>query len=257
MQIWAIANQKGGVGKTTTSLLLARGLAAMDQRVLLVDLDPHASLTRAFGIPTDPPPPGTHDLFSDLGGADLTSLARRTAVPSLLMVPAQPALATLERRGATQPGLGLALGRALHAVRGRYDYVLLDCPPTLGLLMVNALAAADRLVVPSQTDPLAMHGLADMLRTAEMVERSRRRPLPRHVIPTLYDRRTRAGVQVLGQLKDMYEGIVWPKAIPMDTRLREAPTLVAEEAPTGRGAEAYASALRWLLSVLPRQQEAA
>src|SRR5699024_4382735 len=73
MQIWAIANQKGGVGKTTTSLLLARGLAGMDQRVLLVDLDPHASLTRAFGVPTDPAPPGTHDIFSELGGADLTS----------------------------------------------------------------------------------------------------------------------------------------------------------------------------------------
>src|SRR5690606_12859945 len=105
------------------------------------------------------------------------------------------------------------------------------------------------------TDPLAMHGLADMLRTAEMVERSRRRPLPRHVIPTLYDRRTRAGVQVLGQMQDMYAGIVWRKAIPMDTRLREAPMLVGEEPPTGRGADAYGSALRWLLSVLPRQQE--
>ena len=256
MQTWAIANQKGGVGKTTTSLCLARGLAGMGQRVLLVDLDPHSSLTRAFGIPAEPPPAGTHDIFASQPG-ELDSLARRTEIDGLRLVPAQPALATLERRGATQPGLGLALGRALHGCRDRYDYAVLDCPPTLGLLLVNALAAADRLVVPTQTDPLAMHGLADMLRTAGMVERSRRRPLPQHILPTLYDRRTRAGVHVLDQLHERYEGRVWPKAVPMDTRLRDAPSLTLAEAPAGRGADAYRSALRWLLDALPEQQEAA
>ena len=116
MQTWAIANQKGGVGKTTTSLCLARGLATDGARVLLLDLDPHASLTRAFGIPSDPPPAGSHDLFS-AHGSDIAAVRRETAVHNLQVVAAQPALATLERRGATQPGLGLALGRALHGVR--------------------------------------------------------------------------------------------------------------------------------------------
>ena len=244
MQIWAIANQKGGVGKTTTSLCLARGLAR-ESRVLLIDLDPHASLTRAFGIPSDPPPAGSHDLFSSAG--DIGAVARDTLVADLHLVAAQPALATLERRGATQPGLGLALGRALHAVRGRYDYTLLDCPPTLGLLMVNALAAADRLGVPTQTDPLALHGLADMLRTADMVERSRRRALPRHIVPTLFDRRTKSGVQSLEQLRDRHGGKVWPGVVPMDTRLRDAHTLTEAELPDCRGTEAYARALAWLL----------
>ena len=257
MQTWAIANQKGGVGKTTTSLCLARGLAADGARVVLVDLDPHASLTRSFGVPTDPPPAGSHDLFNTGGSVELRSLARGTAIDNLLLVAAQPALATLERRGATQPGLGLSIGRALHAARAHFDYAVLDCPPTLGLLMVNALAAADRLVVPTQTDPLALHGLADMLRTADMVERSRRRPLPRHILPTLYDRRTRSGVQSLDRLHELYEGHVWPKAVPMDTRLRDPATLTAAEQPTGRGADAYRSALNWLLAAMPRQQEAA
>ncbi len=247
MQAWAIANQKGGVGKTTTTLCLARGLAFAGHRVLLIDLDPHASLTRAFGVPAMPPPAGSHDLFGS-DGASLAALARSTDVAGLKLVAAQPALATLERRGATQPGLGLALGRALHFVQSSYDYALLDCPPTLGLLMVNALAAADRLVVPTQTDPLALHGLADMLRTAEMVERSRRRPMPRYVLPTLFDRRTRTGVQSLDLLHDRYEDRVWPGAVPMDTRLRDAHGLTTAEMPTGRGADAYRRALKWLLA---------
>jgi chromosome partitioning protein len=260
MQIWAIANQKGGVGKTTTSLCLARGLAANGgrggQRVLLIDLDPHASLTRAFGIAVEPPPAGSHDLFAN-PDTELRSLARATPVDGLLMIAAQPALATLERRGATQPGLGLALGRALQRAREEFDQVLLDCPPTLGLLMVNALACADRLVIPTQTYPLALHGLADMLRTAAMVERSRRRPLPQHILPTLFDRRTRAGVQSLDELHERYEGQAWPRAVPMDTRLRDAAALTAAEPPGGRGFDAYQSALNWLLHALPRQQEAA
>ncbi|MGO4551379.1 ParA family protein [Lysobacter sp. 2RAF19] len=246
MQAWAIANQKGGVGKTTTTLFLARGLAQAGHRVLLVDLDPHASLTRAFGVPADPPATGTHDVFA--ANATLSSMARATGIERLSLVAAQPALATLERRGATQPGLGLALGRALHAARSQYDHVLMDCPPTLGLLMINALAGADRLIVPTQTDPLALHGLADMLRTAEMVERSRRRPLPGFVLPTLFDRRTRSGIESLELMQQRYDGRVCPIAVPMDTRLRDAHAVASVADPVGRGATAYARALDWLLA---------
>ena len=256
MLIWAIANQKGGVGKTTTSLCLARNLAESGARVLLVDLDPHSSLTRAFGVPSHPPPAGTHDIFNG-PDAPLGSLARSTAIDGLRLVAAQPALATLERRGATQPGLGLALGRALHGVREGYDYALLDCPPTLGLLMVNALAAADRLVAPTQTDPLALHGLRDMMRTADMVERSRRRPLPRAVIPTLHDRRTRSGQQSLDALRETYGEQVSPDPIPLDTRLRDAAAVATGPTLASRGADAYREALQWLLDPISLECEAA
>ena len=140
MRVWAIANQKGGVGKTTSTLCLGRSLADAGHRVLLVDLDPHGSLTRAFGVPTEPPPAGTYDLFND---RNISDVARPSGYRGIDLVAAQPAMATLERRSATQPGLGLALGRALQAEPDGHDYALLDCPPTLGLLLVNALAAFD------------------------------------------------------------------------------------------------------------------
>ncbi|AUZ55131.1 ParA family protein [Stenotrophomonas acidaminiphila] len=248
MRIWAIANQKGGVGKTTTTLALGRGLAALGQRVLLIDLDPHASLTRAFGVPLDPPPPGVLELFATPPG-EIAALARGSAIPGLDYLCAQAALATLERRSANQPGLGLALQHALAQHGQRHDYILLDCAPTLGLLMINALAAADRLIIPTQAEPLALHGLEGMVRTGQMVERSRGRPLPVSILPTLFDRRTRTGNETLRQMQDRHGERVWEDAIPIDTRISTPATLTApahDDAYPGRGLSAYRRALEWL-----------
>ncbi|MDU1296639.1 MAG: uroporphyrinogen decarboxylase family protein, partial [Enterobacter hormaechei] len=126
------------------------------------DLDPHASLSRAFGVPADPPPAGVLELFG-APPADLSSLCHASSIQGLDYVCAQSALATLERRSANQPGLGLALQNALARHQGQHDYILLDCAPTLGLLMINALAAADRLIIPTQAEPLALHALLDKL----------------------------------------------------------------------------------------------
>jgi len=264
MRVWAIANQKGGVGKTTTTLALGRGLAMRGSRVLLIDLDPHASLTRAFDLPAEPAPAGVLELFND-PAPELSSLARDSGIPQLRYVAAQTALATLERRSATQPGLGLALSNALARGGADYDYVLFDCPPTLGLLMVNALAAADHLIVPTQTEPLALHGLAGMCRTADMIERSRRRALPASVLPTLYDRRTRTGAETLREMQRQHGARVWDDAIPNDTRLCNIgalTTVAATDQYPGRGLSAYRRALDWILAtdaaaIQPTPQEQA
>lgn len=260
MQVWAIANQKGGVGKTTTTLLLGRLLAARGQRVLLADLDPHASLTRAFGIPAEPAPPGTLDLFES-PPKPVAEVSRATPIAHLRLLPAQAGMATLERRSATAPGLGLALGQGLAAAAGDYDYALLDCPPTLGLLMVNALAAADQLVVPTQTEPLGVHGMEGMLKTATMIERSRKRPLPSRILPTLFDRRTRACTETLDLLREQHPERTWVQAVPLDTRLRDAAELthaeLSHEVTQSRGFDAYQRALAWLLREAPAVQETA
>ena len=259
MRIWAIANQKGGVGKTTSTLALGRGLAALGHRVLLIDLDPHSSLTRAFGVPLEPVPQGVLELFAT-PPMDIAALARNSTIPNVDFLCAQAALATLERRSAAQPGLGLALQQALARHGQQHDYILMDCAPTLGLLMINALAAADRLIIPTQAEPLALHGLDGMVRTADMVERSRRRPLPVSILPTLFDRRTRTGNETLKTMQERHGERVWEDAIPVDTKVSNPAVLTvpatAGEYP-GRALSAYRRALEWVLASETAQVECA
>jgi chromosome partitioning protein len=249
VRTWTVANQKGGVGKTTTAVTLGYGLAEAGRRVLLVDLDPHASLTQYLGFTLDPPAPGVFELFT--AGTPVADLARHTGTPRLDLLPAQPALATLDRRFQAQEGRGLVLARALAAVAADYDYAILDCAPTLGLLQVNALAAADHLIITAQTEPLSLAGVASLWRTQEMIQQSRGRALPALIVPTLFDRRTRAGVDSRAELLRRYDGAVWEDAVPVDTRLRDAsrehcPVWVLD--PDSRGAQAYRHLLETLLA---------
>lgn len=255
MRIWSIANQKGGVGKTTTAVALAGLLAQRGARVLLVDLDPHGSMTSYFGH--DPDRVGARGSFALFGEQPLADRAALQALllpagdSSIRLLAATPALATIERRAPGQGGAGLRLSRALTLLWDDFDYALVDTPPVLGALMINALAAAELLLVPVQTEFLALKGLERMVRTLGMVTRSLQKTLPYLIVPTMFDRRTHASLNALRTLRHDYTEHIWPSMIPIDTRLRDASRagrLPSEFDPSSRAAQAYAALLKLLLS---------
>ena len=252
MRVWAVANQKGGVGKTTTAVCLAGLLAEQGKRVLLLDLDPHASMTSYFGYGSDNLEKSSFNLFSDgdLSLKELQSLMVETSDPNITLLPSSMILATVERRASAE-GMGLKVTRALALVWDAYDYVIIDCPPVLGALMINSLAACDRLLVPVQTEFLALQGLERMLRTIMMVTRSLKRNFDYLIIPTMFDRRTQASIKTLRTMRNTYSDYMWPSMIPIDTRFRDASRenkTPSSYAPNSRGVVAYRSLLKLLLS---------
>ncbi|WP_417513860.1 ParA family protein [Marinobacter sp.] len=225
MRIWAVANQKGGVGKTTSVVTLGGLLAERGKRVLVVDLDPHGSLTSWFGYDPDTIPHSVFDLFQHQGKVPEglpAQLITETSCPGLALLPASTALATLERRMVGVEGMGLIVSRALAQLWDDFDYVILDNTPSLGVLMVNALAAAQHLVIPVQTEFLAIKGLERMLHTLQMIMRSQKNQLPYTIAPTMFDRRTQASVKSLNQLRRTYQDNLWKFAVPVDTKFRDA-----------------------------------
>lgn len=225
MRVWAVANQKGGVGKTTTSIALAGLLAEAGKRVVVVDLDPHGSMTSYFGYDPDALEQSSYDLFMHKGKVPqgmTAQLLLPTSNEQIALLPSSTALATLERQSPGQSGLGLVIARGLAQLWQDYDYAIIDSPPLLGVLMVNALAASQQLVIPVQTEHLAVKGLERMVHTLTMINRSRNQALPFCVVPTLFDRRTQASMSTLRHLRDQYPETLWQGFIPVDTRLRDA-----------------------------------
>ncbi|MBN2700621.1 MAG: ParA family protein [Methylohalobius sp. ZOD2] len=253
MHVWAISNQKGGVGKTTTTASLAGLLTARGLRTLVVDLDPHGSLTSYFGISPESAGAGVYELFQDVAAGkppDPTPRLQSTSVEKLDLLPAVMTLATVERQAGTVEGFGLVIRQAVLRLADHYDYVLIDSPPMLGVLMVNALAACNRLIIPVMADFLSLRGLERMQRTLEMIGRSRKQPLPFTIVPTLYDRRPKVSADSLQALKDRYGENVWGGVIPLDTKVREASQAhlpVSLYRPACRAATAYGELLESLL----------
>jgi len=245
LRIWTIAAQKGGVGKTTTTINLAGALLREGARVLLVDLDPHGSLTSYCGLDPDHVEPNLYGVFEAAANGQtrrLGDVVHGTRMPDLHIAPAAAALVTLERRFGLKSGMGLALSRSLQTVAGDYDYCLVDCPPTLGVLVINALVCCEQLIAPVQTEFLAEQSLDRLLHTLRMIERSRRAPLPHLVVPTMFDRRTRAATETLAAIRRRRDLTLWDEYIPVDTQFREASRqgeALTLRQPYARGSIAY------------------
>lgn len=253
MKVWSIANQKGGVGKTTTTVSLAGLLSEKGLRCLLVDADPHGSLSVYLGNDPDTLQGGLYQLFHHDSLYDKETITEQI-IPSQFdnidLLPASTSMAALDRQMGTKPGMGLVFGKSLKYVEDDYDFVLIDCPPQLGILMVNALAVCDQLLVPVQTEFLALKGLERMVHTLHMIMQSRNMVLNYTVIPTLYDRRTRASRGALEVLQEQYQENLWPSVIPVDTQFREASRQgipLSLLSPNTRGVQAYANLLAYLL----------
>ncbi|MDF3196418.1 MAG: cobalamin biosynthesis protein CobQ [Gammaproteobacteria bacterium HGW-Gammaproteobacteria-13] len=254
MRVWAVANQKGGVGKTTTSIALAGLLADAGKRVVIVDLDPHGSMTSYFGHDPDSLEHSSFDLFQHKGSVP-RGLPQQLLLPTsderISLLPSSTALATLERQSPGQSGLGLVIAKSLAQLWQDFDHAVIDSPPLLGVLMVNALAASQQLVIPVQTEFLAVKGLERMVNTLAMINRSRQQALPYTIVPTLFDRRTQASMGTLRVLRNTYPEHLWPAYIPVDTRLRDASRAGLTPSKfdnNSRGVIAYRALLKHLLS---------
>lgn len=261
MQILAIANQKGGVGKTTSTVSLAGLLAGQGARVLAIDLDPHGSLSSYLGVNPESVEGGVYALFQAANQGRESSVddcIQHTRFSHLDLMPATPALATLDRQLGNSAGMGMVVARALQNLEGRYDSVLIDCPPMLGLLMINALAACHRLVIPTQTEHLAIQGLERMLHTIGMVGKSLRKQIAYLIVPTLFDRRTKASLHSVQEMRSRYSREIWGAVIPIDTRLRDASQLgmpISMLDPASRGSQAYAALLKALVKPEPTNRQ--
>jgi len=219
-RIYAIANQKGGVGKTTTAINLAACLAEAGERSLVVDLDPQANATSGLGMRAN-----GHSSYDLLDGAPLAELTRRTAFANLDLVPSKPDLAGAVVELARRDDGERYLAQALASGTSQYDFVFLDCPPSLGPLTVNALAAADRVLVPVQAEYYALEGLTQLMQSIELI---RRRLNPRlgvgGVLLTMVDSRTRLAHDVEVEVRRHFGPLVFRTSVPRSVRLAEAPS---------------------------------
>ncbi|MCM3441929.1 ParA family protein [Metabacillus halosaccharovorans] len=240
-KIIAVANQKGGVGKTTTSVNLGACLAYIGKKVLLVDVDPQGNATSGIGIEKADVEHCIYDiLVDDVAAKDVI---KPTAVENLDIIPATIQLAGAEIELVPTISREVRLKRALEAVKDNYDYMVIDCPPSLGLLTINALTASDAVLIPVQCEYYALEGLSQLLNTVRLVQKHLNTDLTiEGVLLTMLDARTNLGIQVIDEVKKYFQDKVYKTIIPRNIRLSEAPShgqpIIIYD-PRSRGAEVY------------------
>ena len=238
----AIFNQKGGVGKTTTNINLAASLARKGKKILVLDIDPQGNTTSGIGVAKKDLEYSTYDLLVD-DSISVRDVIVQTNTPGLDLIPANVSLAGAEIELVQLPGRESRLKRALEVVKDEYDYIFIDCPPSLGLLTINSLTAVDSVLIPIQCEYYALEGVSQLMSTIDLVKRKLNPDLEiQGVVLSMFDGRTNLSIAVVEEVKKYFKEKVYSTVIPRNVRLAEAPSYgmpIFDYDPRSTGAEAY------------------